>query len=130
MASNREVAETAAREIRERYGLSVIDANNKAAGELIVKAVVSEIATIITTALNTGERETVERCAVVAENDVWAPTDNGGMCLECREWVPARHSERWEHLESCSWASREFKKSPRIATAIRATVRDDEGEKP
>lgn len=61
-----------------------------------------------------------EENAKIAETSRWAPVDYGGMCLECREWAPTpNHSNRGEHLESCSWAEREFRASKRIATAIR-----------
>ena len=80
---------------------------------------VEELATIIQTALDRAKREQREVDAGIAGKSSWAPVDYGGLCLECKEWTPPNHSERWEHLESCSWATKEFRKSPRIAAAIR-----------
>jgi hypothetical protein len=64
-------------------------------------------------------RAALEEAARIAETNYWAPT-RGGVCIECGEWTPARHSERHDHAEGCSQESLERSGSPRAAAAIRA----------
>jgi hypothetical protein len=67
-----------------------------------------------------------ERIAEFIEKGRFAPVDYGGCCLECKEWTPPNHPERWGHLDSCSWASKEFYGDSYIANLIRNMEEDEE----
>ena len=64
-------------------------------------------------------RDEREKIAQFIQEGQFAPVSYYGGCLECGEWTPPNHPERWPHKESCSWNGKEFRGDEYLARLIR-----------